>query len=65
MKCPDCNKLMQWNKDVNGYVCPHGCFAVYEMTRGKVPAGQADACIPEIDYLEMVNGAIKEKLYGY
>jgi hypothetical protein len=53
---------MLWNQDLNGFVCPHGCFALYEITPEKVPSDQADAAI---DYLESINHAIKEMSHGY
>jgi len=62
MICPDCFKPMHWNQDLNGFVCPHGCFALYEITPEKVPSDQADAAI---DYLESINHATKEMSHGY
>ena len=62
MKCPDCSKSMQWNQKLNGFVCPQGCFAAYEMARKRTSYSQADAVA---DYLETVNSAAKESSYGY
>jgi hypothetical protein len=56
---------MYWNKEVNGFVCPYGCFAVYEIPQENALAGHSDAYSSAIDYLEMVNCAAKEEFHGY
>jgi hypothetical protein len=62
MRCPDCFELMDWNREVNGYVCPAGCFAAYGMTCTSSSGGQVDAVV---DYMENVNFAEKETDHGY
>jgi len=55
MRCPECSYVMEWNEKVVGFLCPQGCFAVYERARDEALPEQRSVNKMVVEYLEMMD----------